>query len=586
MSVQLLSSDMQLASQCLQDHFSFEELSASGVLQRPWAPALRRELAAVSFRFFKQYYLADYFSVPDGPMHLALVRELETIVNSQVGIKEAIAWPRGTGKTTTCDLALPLWAILTEKLHYIILIASSLDQSKEHLRAIKDELEANPKILEDFGPVRGPQWEADDIITSTDIKMTVLGARMRIRGRKYKRWRPQLIICDDLEDDVSVRSDVQRLYLREWMMKAVLKARAWFGRRTSFVYIGTMLHFDCLLAHLLVHPGYKGLRYGAVVHYAEREGLWQEWEKLYIDLQNPRRHEDARAYFDARRDAMLEGVVLTWEGFGYYELMVEKVEGGRAAFATELQNDPADPSTRFFSHVEFFRRELRASEVWLQPIQRDDTTGEILPKGIGVPLSDCRLFGALDPSLGQSVTGDPSAIIVSAKAPTGQLFTLVADIQVRHPDVMMKTTCDWIERYPSIAKFGVESVSFQLLIKMGIEDELRRRGVYVPIEALKGLKAKSARIESLQPDIENGGIMFELGQTTIEQQILEWPMGAHDDGPDALEMARMIARRAVLAQPTVIALGDAFKFGTLLQPAPQEPEEEGQLFGTLVRGRR
>lgn len=45
------------------------------------------------------------------------------------------------------------------------------------------------------------------------------------------------------------------------------------------------------------------------------------------------------------------------------------------------------------------------------------------------------------------------------------------------------------------------------------------------------------RVETLQPDVKNGYILFRRDQTLLLQQLSQFPLGAHDDGPDALEGA-------------------------------------------------
>ena len=51
------------------------------------------------------------------------------------------------------------------------------------------------------------------------------------------------------------------------------------------------------------------------------------------------------------------------------------------------------------------------------------------------------------------------------------------------------------------------------------------------------------RVASLQPDVKNGYILFRRDQSLLLQQLRQFPLGAHDDGPDALEGARTLARR-------------------------------------------
>ncbi|MFQ8732059.1 MAG: hypothetical protein ACLSAC_17475 [Enterocloster bolteae] len=53
-------------------------------------------------------------------------------------------------------------------------------------------------------------------------------------------------MLDDIENDENVRTAEQRSKLSNWFNKAVSKAGDSY---TDIVYIGTLLHYDSLLAH-------------------------------------------------------------------------------------------------------------------------------------------------------------------------------------------------------------------------------------------------------------------------------------------------------------------------------------------------
>ena len=563
----------ELVIECLRDHFSEEEMQASGFLSRPFNSQFRRELSEISYKFFKRWYLAPYFSEKDGEMHEELNALVEELVSSPVGIRAAVAWPRGTGKTTSCDIALPLWLVLTVKYHYMIFIFDSLDAGKAKLRAVKDELEGNSRILEDFGNVKGPTWQEAEIITSTDILITVLGAQQPIRGRLYKHWRPQLIVCDDLEDDRSVRSEVQRIYLRTWFFQAVMMAGG--RRRTSSIfYIGTLMHHDCLLAHLLKHPGFRGKKYAGVTAWAEREDLWEEWRKVYVNLADLDRVNTADAYFQAHKEEMLIGATTSWEGAPYYDLMVERVDIGSSAFATEIQNNPTDPDSRYFSKISYYRQLVLQSGVWLQPVELDESTGQWTDIGAMTALDACRLYMAVDPSMGQTTTGDPSAIQIVAKSPIDEMFSIEADIKVRRPEKIISDMLRHMGKY-NLVKIGLESVGFQLLLKMNFDTIAKDKGIDTRhVVGLEKLGNKDMRIETLQPDLENGYLRIDISQLILNMQLEQWPFGAKDDGPDALEMARTMARMDKVAQASALMMGDMHVYGSLFDPPEIDMSDE------------
>ena len=139
--------------------------------------------------------------------------------------------------------------------------------------------------------------------------------------------------------------------LRDWFYKAVSKAGDTY---TDIVYIGTLLHFDALLANVAKNPSYKSVRYQGVISFATNGELWDAWESIFTDLSNDNRQEDALEFFQANREAMLEGTAVLWEEkLSYYDLMVIRISEGEASFNSEIQNDPIDPENCTFQEEWF-----------------------------------------------------------------------------------------------------------------------------------------------------------------------------------------------------------------------------------------
>jgi predicted phage terminase large subunit-like protein len=210
--------------------------------------------------------------------------------------------------------------------------------------------------------------------------------------------------------------------------------------------------------------------------------------------------------------------------------MVMKVAEGDSAFNTEMQNNPLDPDNQIF---------LRE---WFQYF----TLKEIKPK-----FKELELFAAIDASMGKKNNSDFSAIVVLAKnKKTGQMYCLECNMKRRHPDQIIDDAADILLYWMDLIKqpfkvLGVEDVAFQSFFK----DELRKRfmakNIYVNINGLSNNQDKQLRIERLQPDIKNGYIKFLRDQKLLLEQLEYFPLAAHDDGPDALEMARRLIGRSV-----------------------------------------
>lgn len=96
------------------------------------------------------------------------------------------------------------------------------------------------------------------------------------------------------------------------------------------MYIGTLLHYDSLLAHTLTNTGYKSIKYKAVLSFSQADELWKEWEDIYTDLSNDSHAEDAKAFFEAHKAEMLKGTEVLWEEkLSYYDLMKMRIDEER-----------------------------------------------------------------------------------------------------------------------------------------------------------------------------------------------------------------------------------------------------------------
>lgn len=499
---------------------------------------IRRALAAMDMAYFGRAYLPHYFSRPSPQFHAELdtlwregvlkgvvpIGDDAKLVDAQDGCRRATAAPRGHAKSTNLTFKGSLHAALYRYKRYIIILSDTSDQANGFLSAIKDELEDNGAIREDFGDLTGGVWRENVIITSQGVRIDAIGAGQKIRGRKHKNWRPDLMVLDDIENDENVRTVEQRKKLENWFYKAVSKAGDTY---TDIVYIGTLLHYDSLLAKVLKNPAYRSVKYKAVQSFSTSP-LWETWESIYTDLGNEGRELEAKKFFEKNREEMLAGTKVLWEEkLSYYDLMVTRVSEGEASFNSELQNEPVNPDDCLFN------------EEWFDYYN---------PEDMDFSSADFRFYGFVDPSLGKNRRADYSAILTGAlEVPTGYLYILDADIARRHPDAIISDVlqkADWIQRTygKRYVKFGVETVQFQWFLKEQLAKSSARARIYLPIEEVPQSSDKVLRIQTLQPDIKNKYIKFSRRHKLLLEQLQYFPMADHDDGPDALEGLRTIAQ--------------------------------------------
>lgn len=505
---------------------------------------LRKKLAAVDLAYFGRAYLPHYFVRESPEFH----GELDDIwaegvlknknpytdaaqISRMDGSNWAIAAPRGHAKSTTFTFKDSLHAALYAYKHYILILSDSTEQAEAFLEDIKTELEDNAYIIEDFGHLKGDStWKTGTIKATNGVKIDAIGSGKKIRGRKNRSWRPDLIVLDDIENDENVATPEQRRKLKSWFDKAVLKAGDTY---TDVMYVGTILRYDSLLAGKLQNPGFKSRKYRAVISDSAHPELWEAWEKIYTNLFNDRHEADAEAFFEANKEEMLEGTEVLWEAkLPYYKLMKMKVDEGTASFNSELQNDPIDPDNADFN------------EEWF--VYYED--GEVdfrQPKFL--------FIGGNDPSLGKNAKADTSSIITLAlDTESGYKYVVYADIAKRNPDKIIEDIFDTDKRLrleygKGYYSFGVEDVQFQYYFKQVMAQKSAERGIYLPIEGITSTSNKVLRIRSLQPEVKNGYIRFQQRQKSLLQQMQEFPMGKNDDGPDGLHMAVLMANQVKAA---------------------------------------
>jgi predicted phage terminase large subunit-like protein len=241
--------------------------------------------------------------------------------------------------------------------------------------------------------------------------------------------------------------------------------------------------------------------------------------------------------------------------------MVSRLNGV-SAFNTEYLNEPDDPDSRFFQYKTYrklWNYQGLGDDLWLVPWAGNRAAGT--PP---VKLGDCALFAATDPSMGQSTRADYSAIIILARAPTGQKFVLGADIQRRTPYQIMADQTRWYQKYPQIIRWTIETVAFQALFASdsGLQSLSATGGL--PLVATPANQSnKVMRIQSLQPDLANGYILLcEDGQELLKSQIEHYGHTTHDDGPDALEMVRTLSNDYLVAESSAITLVNPYQYGS------------------------
>lgn len=158
---------------------------------------------------------------------------------------------RGSGKSTIITLAYALWAILgRQQKKFIVILSNTQAQARNHFANIKQELESNHLLSNDLGPFKADEglWNSYSLeLEQFRAKIISVSREQSIRGMRYREYRPDLIICDDVED-TSPKSEGERENLYNWYMGELMLSGS--GENTRYIVLGNLTHENSLLMEL------------------------------------------------------------------------------------------------------------------------------------------------------------------------------------------------------------------------------------------------------------------------------------------------------------------------------------------------
>jgi predicted phage terminase large subunit-like protein len=208
---------------------------------------IRTAITTKNHLMFFNVYFGNYVKYQTARLH----KEMFTLTEDD-SIKLAIIVAfRGSGKSTIMTLSYPLWAILGEQQKKFVLILSQTQrQARQHLVNLKRELESNALLRSDLGPFKEEtdEWGALAlVIPKYNARIMAASTEQSVRGLRHGEHRPDLIICDDIEDLESVKTKEGRDKTHQWLTGDVIPSG---DQNTRVVIVGNLLHEDSLLMRL------------------------------------------------------------------------------------------------------------------------------------------------------------------------------------------------------------------------------------------------------------------------------------------------------------------------------------------------
>lgn len=391
----------------------------------------------------------------------AFHREGWALYCSPVSAAELIA-PREHAKSTGFTFVYILAETCFRNSDYCVLIGSTEESAGEQLSNIREELLENEDLRAEFMIDHLEKDSATDIIVVCNdghrFRVLARGAEQRIRGRLWKGKRPNLVVCDDMEDDEQVENKDRRAKFRRWFFRAAKQA---LGRGGRIRVHGTILHEDSLLSRLRRNSQWKHLFYKAHNAFDDFTGLL--WPAAW-----------PAARLRSRRQEFID-------------------DGDSAGYSQEFLNDPQDNSEAYLRRGDFLsipdtdrerpRQYGAAADFAVSKLDAANRTCFVVGgKGTNniIDVVDCRV-------------GRWASLEVDAE---GQKLGWIMEMF----SIQQRFNPDW---------FWVEDGVIWKSIKHMVYNEMREQDCWMNIIEVPSIKDKATRGRVYQKRHRSGGIRFD-----------------------------------------------------------------------------
>ena len=441
----------------------------------------------------------------------------------------AISAPRGHAKTTGVTVSYGLATLLFRQRKFMLLVSDTEAQAMMFLGFFKEHLQDNQVLIDLFGLKRNEEGkvifikdtESDIIVQMADghkFRIIAKGAEQKLRGLIWNGTRPDIILCDDMENDELVLNKDRREKMRRWFYSALLPCRSANG---VIRIVGTILHMDSLLERLMPKPWDKWSHNTALKLYSEKlvAGGW-------YSVKYRAHNEDFSAILWPSRWPKQK---LKQEREGYI------AQGMPDAYSQEYLNYPIDESVAYYKRKDFM-----------------DMLEEHRQQKL-------HIYITVDLAISESERADYSVFLVAGVDEYKRIF-IIDVIRERLDGRDIVDTLINLQRAWEPETIGIEEMQVSKSIGPFLREEMLRTGVFLNVKPLKhGGKDKIARGRSMQARVRAHSVYFNKQgdwYQGFEDECTRFPRDSHDDQVDALSYLGLMLDSLVEA------------------PTPREMEEE------------
>lgn len=421
----------------------------------------------------------------------------------------AIAAPRGHAKSSGITLGYGLATLLFRERKFMLLVSDTESQAALFLGNFKTQLQDNRELIELFELATDDKGkvvfikdsETDIIVQFKDgkkFRIIVKGAEQKLRGLLWNGSRPDIVMCDDIENDELVMNKDRRDKMKRWFKNALLPC---ISDKGIVRIVGTVLHMDSLLEGIMPKQKHSATKSTELKTWNTRPmGLWMSVKYRahnsdFTQLLWPQK-KDAK-HFQALRQQALE-------------------DGTLDGYSQEYLNLPIDETTAYFKRSDF--------------ISMSQEDKRLTNKQLN-------FYITADLAISQEEKADFSVFIVAG----------VDENKTMHIKNIVRERLDGrdivdcfinLQRIYNPVAFGVEDMQVSKSVLPFLNEEMRKTGQYINLVKLKhGGKDKQTRARSIQARLRAKTVKFDKDTTwylDLEEECVRFPRDKHDDQVDAL----------------------------------------------------
>jgi predicted phage terminase large subunit-like protein len=445
---------------------------------------------------FSESFLAEMY---DEPTPIPQFHEEMWALCTSDYRKIAIAAPRGHAKSTAITFAYAMACIVFGVHDHVLIISASESIASQFVKAIKIQFLENEKLMEYFKFKKLIKDTDTEIIglfeDGREFRIIGKGANQSMRGTIWRHKRPNLVLCDDMEDDEMVLNDQTREKFKSWFFSAI---RPIISKTGEIRIVGTIMHMASLLESLMPKEKDPATVFDPLKTFSNK--LRSGWLGIKY------RAHDTTFEHILWPDRFSAADLRSIRGEFADQMLLDK-------YAQEYLNDPIDASVSFFKDEDF--KESPSNAEW--------------------PRREKSYFAGGDFAVGTSHRHDATAFVVVSLDSDGKL-------EVEHARRGNWDSLEIIQNMFEIQKkykpkiFTVEQGTIEKALGPFLNLEMRSKNTYLNLKTMVPSRDKEARAASIRGRMRVGDVYFrkeEAWWPDFYEELRRFPKGLHDDYVDA-----------------------------------------------------